>query len=295
MPSPAPEPLAIVRSLGLAGGVRATPVAGGTDTTIWRVETGRAAYALRLYRQGQAAVAEREVIAMSAAAGAGLAVPSVHASGTWQGRPVLLMSWMPGHPLADEVGGHPWRGWRLGAEFGNAQAALHRVPVPAALRRHPVPWIEWAGPDEALRARLQAVSDQPGVLLHLDYHPRNVLVAEGRVSAVIDWANVRSGDRRADLARTASILRFAPLGVALSPPAARLARTALMAGWRRGYRHMAGATGGMAPFYAWAGSVMLRDLTPRLGRPDLPWLTPAFLVRVQDWTAAWRSRAGLPP
>jgi hypothetical protein len=50
--------------------------------------------------------------------------------------------------------------------------------------------------------------------------------------------------------------------------------------------------GGMAPFYAWAGEVMIRDLTPRLGRPDLPWLDRQFLERVRQWADGWRERAG---
>jgi len=289
-----PDPLAIARSLGLADGERATAVAGGADTAIWRVDAGGATYALRLFRPEQAAMAAREVVAMGAAADGGLPVPSIRAAGTWQDRPALLMPWLPGRTVEDELGRRPWRGWRLGVEFGRVQAAVHGVPAPAALRDHPLPWIEWATPDDALRHRLRAIVDQPEALLHLDYHPRNVLVVDGRVSAVLDWANARAGDRRADLARTASILRFAPLAGGAPPFAARLARAAFTAGWRRGYRAVAGPTTEMAPFYAWAGAVIIRDLAPRLGRPDLTWLTPAFFARVRSWTAAWRARAGLP-
>jgi aminoglycoside phosphotransferase (APT) family kinase protein len=173
------------------------------------------------------------------------------------------------------------------------QAAIHSIPAPSALR-HPVPWVEWADPDEALRRRLLDRASVSDVLLHLDFHPMNVLVQHQRVTAVLDWANARAGDPRADLARTASILRFAPLAGALPPPVSYAARRALEAGWRRGYREVAGLVSGMAPFYAWAGAVMVRDLSPRLERPDLPWLTPAFLDRVQTWTKVWRARARLP-
>ena len=122
----------------------------------------------------------------------------------------------------------------------------------------------------------------------------NVLVADGRVSAVLDWANARVGDPRADLARTASILRFAPLDPGVLRPLESLVRRLFIAGWRRGYREVAGPIGGMAPFYAWAGAVLIHDLTPRLGRPDLPWLDPnswsAFgSGRMAGWSErAWR-------
>jgi aminoglycoside phosphotransferase (APT) family kinase protein len=36
--------------------------------------------------------------------------------------------------------------------------------------------------------------------IHADLHPRNVLVHDGRISAVIDWGDLAQGDRAADLA-----------------------------------------------------------------------------------------------
>lgn len=266
------------------------PVPGGADTLIWRVEHASQLYALRLFSPDQAAMSRREVAAMETAGSAGLPVPEIHAAGSWNGRPALLLSWMPGRPLKHELALHPWRARALGRAFGQAQAAIHRVPAPVSLL-HPLSWVEWADPDETLCARLLALAGETNVLLHLDYHPMNVLAEHGRITAVLDWANARGGDPRADLARTASILRFAPLEDVLPSPVSRIVRHALEAGWHRGYREIAGPLSGMAPFYAWAGLVMVRDLAPRLGRSDLPWLTPAYLDRVRDWAAAWRLRS----
>ena len=229
---------------------------------------------------------------MEAAASA-VPVPQIHAIGSWREHPALLIAWCPGRLLADELAARPWRAWALGVEFGRVQAAIHALPVPAALRDHPVPWEAWAGPDAALRERLEAIRPRPAVLLHLDYHPLNVLVDGGRVAGVLDWANARAGDPRADLARTASILRLAPLPGGAAGRAAWAVRRVLAAGWRRGYRQDAGSADEMAPFYAWAGAVMERDLAPRVGRPDLPWLTPAYLARVHRWAVAWQARAGV--
>ncbi len=51
--------------------------------------------------------------------------------------------------------------------------------------------------------------------------------------------------------------------------------------------------GGMAPFYAWAGGAMARDLAPKLGRPGV-WLEPRHIEAIAGWAAGWRRRAGLP-
>ena len=285
------DPVAVLAALGVAGPSRISPVTGGADATIWRVGYGEADYALRLLRGEQAAMARREVTAMAAAAAAGIPAPRVVAEGSWKNRPALLLAWMPGRLLRQEMERNPWRAWTLGIEFGRVQAAIHAVPVPATLCQHPVSWIEWAESDAALRERLGRSSGGP-VVLHLDYHPANVLVERRRVSAVLDWANARTGDRRADLARTAAILRFAPLGERSSPVAA-IARRAFIAGWRRGYRGIAGRVTGMAPFYAWAAAVMRHDLAPRVGRTDLPWLTPALLDEIRRWGDDWRAAVSL--
>jgi aminoglycoside phosphotransferase (APT) family kinase protein len=280
----APDPFAVLAALGFPGAASAEPVGGGSDTLIWRVDHDRERYALRVFRPEQAAMCRREVVAMAAAAAGGVPVPRVHATGAWRDRPALLLSWSPGRPLADELRDRPWRAWPLGLRFGRTQAAIHALPAPPPLLDHPVPWRAWAGADAALEACLRAVAPWEDALLHLDYHPMNVMVDGDRVTAVLDWANARSGDPRADLARTAAILRFAP--------AARTTLRLLEAGWRHGYRRAAGPVDGMAPFSAWAGAVMERDLAPRLGRPDLPWLTPEYLARVRRWTADRRARAG---
>ena len=286
------DPTAILQALGLSGHTRSTPVHGGADTLIWRIEHGGHRYALRVFRADQAVMARREVITMNAARSAGLPVPGVHAEGVWGDRPALLLNWMPGRPLKHELAASPWRAWTYGHALGQMQATIHGVPAPANLV-HPVSWVEWSNPDEVLRDHLLTVAADSEVVLHLDLHPVNVLAERGRLTAVLDWANARRGDPRADLARTATILRFGPLDDVPSPVSGLL-RQVLIAGWRRGYREIAGPVSGMSPFYVWAGMVMVRDLAPRLGRPDLPWLTPASLEQVKDWTAGWRTRADLP-
>lgn len=57
-----------------------------------------------------------------------------------------------------------------------------------------------------LAARAAKFRSAPLSLLHLDYHPQNVLVKGVRVTGVIDWVNTDIGDRHLDAATTAAIL-----------------------------------------------------------------------------------------
>ncbi len=208
---------------------------------------------------------------MAAAAARGLPVPRVEAAGAWRERPALLLAWCPGRTFLAELRARPWRAGPLGVLFGRAQAAIHATPAPEPLARRPDAWLAWAGPDEsALQAGLRALGARSDALLHLDYHLLNVMTDGRRVTGVLDWANARAGDPRADLARTLTILRLDSRRVAGSPPARLLARGVVRLferGWRRGYRGVAGRPTGLAPFYAWAGAVMARDLAPTAASP----------------------------
>jgi len=300
------DPLAVLGALGIADARAVEPVSRGSDSAIWRVERPAGVYALRLLRAGEDAQCEREVVAMGAAAKAGVPVPAIHAQGCWEGRPALLLSWCTGRPLADQLQDDPRRLWRLGAAFGQTQARIHRAPAPAVLYpEHARGWIAWTGSDEEpLQARLRALAGEATALLHLDYHLLNVMTDHRQVTGVLDWTNARAGDPRADLARTFTILCVEP-----DEPGAPLLWTVLLRrvlalAWQHGYRQ-AWAEGGdkscpldwspeeKALFYAWAGTVMARDLAPKVGRPGV-WLQPRHLDRIRRWAAHWKRRAGVP-
>jgi len=221
-------------------------------------------------------------------------IPTVRAAGVWEGRPALLIDWCAGRTLLDAFRAEPRRVWALAHAFGATQARLHAAMPPTGLLDDARTWIDWAGGGTgALGERLRAVASERSSVLHLDYHPLNVLVDAGCVTGLIDWANVHVGDRRADVARTLTILLLAPL-----PPEqpARLIRAfsrLLVAGWRHGYRAVAGPLTGMAPFYAWAGNALINDIAPRADQPG-GWLRAAHLDPARRWTAHWLARAGLP-
>lgn len=122
----------------------------------------------------------------------------------------MLLSWCPGQQMAEALISRPTQVWKLGRAFGKMQARLNAIAVPADLATECFDWIDWVGREEqALQTRLRAEVGRRG-LLHFDYHPQNVLVADGQVSAVIDWSNATVGDPRADVARTYTILSVEP-------------------------------------------------------------------------------------
>jgi aminoglycoside phosphotransferase (APT) family kinase protein len=253
---------------------------GGAATSVWLVDVGARRYALRVFKAHEVHVLKRELTVMAAAGQGGVPVPRVHAAGTHDERPALLLEWCNGQPLFDSLSRRPRHVFRLGVAFGELQRALHRVAAPADLR---ATWIDWPSAAEpALAARLRALDLRGDRLLHLDFHPLNVLADQFTPTAILDWTNAHAGDARADVARTATILRLMPR-VLKQSPMARLGSLVFELAWRRGY----GAFGDdMAPFYAWAGGAMLSDLAGRF--------PPDALGPVQRWTRAWRQRSHLP-
>jgi len=290
---PTLDPAAILIALGVNNATTITPVSGGSDTALWRVECGQTTYALRVFRQNQGDTYQRELAAMTLAHEAHLPIPTVHATTLWQERPALLLSWSPGNPLGPLLQQQPWCVWRLGRAFGRMQARIHAVPAPTLGAQPTADWITWAGSDEAkLQAMLRRIASKEAALLHLDYHPLNVLTDGTAITAILDWANARGGDPRADVARTYTILMVEPYMPGRQPLLLGMMRRIFTWSWQRGYAETAGPLRQMAPFYAWAGAVMLRDLAPRVANPT-SWWQPHHLAQIQVWAAHWKGHAGI--
>jgi aminoglycoside phosphotransferase (APT) family kinase protein len=184
--------------------------------------------------------------------------------------------------------------WRRGITFGRVQASIHAVPVPPVLKEGaPLYWLGRAGPKEAtLVERLLALGPSTDTFVHLDYHPINVLADSRGITAVIDWTNASAGDRRADLAWTATLLQIGPIPPGPLRPLLSAARRLLYLAWRRGYERAAGPMPDVTPFMAWAGTVYLNEVEPRMGRPEV-WGSERDLDAMRRWTERWKARAGL--
>lgn len=87
---------------------------------------------------------------------------------------------------------NPYRGGPLAGRIGVLEKRL--VSMTAALA---------GGADEARRILHRATRipiDVPATWIHGDLHSKNVLSIEGRISAVIDWGDICTGDPATDLA-----------------------------------------------------------------------------------------------
>jgi aminoglycoside phosphotransferase (APT) family kinase protein len=153
------------------------------------------------------------------------------------GEPFLIMERLRGGPLF-AVKSFPaaFKTFALGfVGFVRAQVQLHRLDprsvapegVPQAFQPPGVPStaplldriiqtvadrVE-AGPLPFLRDAVEWAKGRAGAfrasrdsLVHMDYHPQNVLVRGLRVTGAIDWVNADIGDRHLDAAMTSAIL-----------------------------------------------------------------------------------------
>ncbi|HEY9559035.1 MAG TPA: aminoglycoside phosphotransferase family protein, partial [Acidimicrobiales bacterium] len=125
--------------------------------------------------------------------------------------------WLPGSPAESTPFADPLDAAR---QLGELQAALHR-PAPADAPFNPYRGVPLAERDERFRQGLEALGDSidaraalgrwddlvqtppwagPPLWLHGDVHPLNVLVEDGRISAVVDFGDITAGDPASDLA-----------------------------------------------------------------------------------------------
>lgn len=272
------DPVAVLRRLGVPEPTAVERVTGGADALLWRVTADDHDYALRVldeYRQRQA---EKEVLVFRALAGTEIPGPEVIAADVESARPSYLMDWVDGRTLAeallDPATDDAVRR-RLMIDFGR----LHRLINEQSgleLPTHGPDWIAHRTPDAELGRRLAEQGAGVRRLLHLDYHPLNVLVRDDRIIAVLDWANATLGDPRLDRARTESILALLPDPDGSLAPLIERA----IADWKTGYD----APAELEPDYRrWAGAAMLVDLGPRIGSPAVPWLTEAQVDRIRAY------------
>lgn len=280
-------PHEIMRELGCPGPHSAVVLAENRGKCVWRIQGDGKTFALRMLRsdEHETALAERQ--AMDSARARGAPVPEVLATGTWNRRPVILLSWCDGHTLREAARRRPGAAFQIGMACGREQARLHETPAPPSLAS--TSWLTRFGPvDPELLERLKRVEGPPR-LLHLDCSIDNVLVARGEVTGLIDWTNACAGDGRADLARTWSLLPRRFLGGARMRAAALLWRL-VSAGWQRGYEQVAGSQRDMLLFRIWALTGVLHSR----GREEQGIAGVEHKV-LQTRLAQMRDRAGLEP
>jgi aminoglycoside phosphotransferase (APT) family kinase protein len=201
-------------------------------------------------------------------------VPEVVSADVLDGRPVLLLTWLEGVPAREALLAAPAGAAAIGERLGETLGRINRVTAPNGLAPAGE-WIERGGPALApLRDRLQRVPNAAR-LIHLDFHPLNVLMASGEVIGVIDWTNTLSGPPHMDLARSRAILRVAATVMREQPGFAEVVGAG-EAGLVAGHWRVAGPDPHPALSEAWGLAMTIEDIAGHVGKPGSG-VTPALL------------------
>ncbi|MBM7691159.1 aminoglycoside phosphotransferase (APT) family kinase protein [Peribacillus deserti] len=104
----------------------------------------------------------------------GLKVPKIYSINLCESTSVMVMQWLKGRNLYEELRNQPQSAEKLGAAFGREQAAIHSIRSSVLLEN------DWLSPKTKEESQLvHKIHAQFGpltkVFLHLDYHPLNVL------------------------------------------------------------------------------------------------------------------------
>ncbi len=156
-----------------------------------------------------------------------------------------------------------------------------------------------------LRPALQWLLDnrphqpQDKVICHGDYHPLNVLMKDGRVTGVVDWAMTVVGDPAYDVAGTRVLLAIAPMSMpAIIDSLASRLRPILVRRYTEAYERIRDLDRGRLAYYealrclmelSWVGE---RRLTQSSRSNRNPWGAPREANRL---ISRFRSISGVAP
>jgi aminoglycoside phosphotransferase (APT) family kinase protein len=269
--------------LGFPGDIAVTPMTPGLGhTMLWRVSSAGPGddLVLRMFPAGDTVHAEREALAMRTAAAHGVPVPAVVTTGAIEDRPALLMTLAPGETVATVLERRPEDTFAIGEQLGRLLGKVNGIPAPAGLAPEGA-WLERAGPAlVAVRHRLEALPN-PDRLLHLDYHPENVLMDGDEVTAIIDWTNTLPGPPHLDLGRSRAILRMVRRLPDVTPEVvAGIER--FEAGLIAGHESVHGPDPEPDLTLAWGVGMLCVDFAPQAGRPE-SWVTADLVASLERW------------
>ena len=220
------------------------PVSGGYDTRIFAFQlkgsppdfSGR--LIARVFRvDGGERRAARECALQNAVAASGYPAPRALLCCTDAaliGGAFMIMPRLAGQTLLDAAFRPSPMLFRAAGIMANAHARLHALdPVPIIQSLEKASPEQRAGGTTERLAALRQIATAPGLegmlpgiawleanlppeptqrcVLHLDFHPSNILVENGIVTGVIDWANEGFGDPATDVAATMVILTMGPV------------------------------------------------------------------------------------
>jgi aminoglycoside phosphotransferase (APT) family kinase protein len=261
----------MLERLGVDPSAEVEPAAGGASGSAWFVRAGAERYVLRV--DGSTLRTGARLAAMEAAREAGLPAPAPVRRSDEPGRIGLLLTYLEGVPVLDLVLRSVDDAIAWARRMGELQRRLHAVVAPPAV----ISVADETGRPfhlGAMRGQLPAGES----LLHLDWHPGNLLADEdrGEITGIVDWDNARRGHASLDLARTETMFTVEPFIEQLDEPSRRIIGAVRQA-WADGYGPEASAI--PAASRRWAGRVMVDDLAHRYAD------RPERLDRARHWAA----------
>ena len=155
-------------------------------------------------------IAGREARALRAAVPVGVPTPAllaIDSTGARAGVPAVLMSRLHGR-----IDWWPSDTGRWLRRLAGVLPAIHAAPLPptgmlGSFAPHPQasyqppPWARYPRAwERAAEISHGPAPELPGVLVHRDFHPGNVLWRRGKVSGVVDWQTACTGPAVADVA-----------------------------------------------------------------------------------------------
>lgn len=235
----------------------------------------------------------------------------------WFGAPFLLMAEVPGRMLLEELLARPWYVALAPRDIARTQLRLHRLP-PTGFPNPRTSFLERRSREMAeliATYRLAGLADgldwlerhrpttpERRSILHLDFHPTNLMRVPHGSLVVLDWPEADVGDPHADVATSTMMMECMPTGAASHQDrlAVALGRTYLRRAYVRAYRRRALLDRGLLTYYqAFAalrrlcayGRWLSAGPTATGSKPSsVEHLRPEHLERLVDY---FRSRTGV--
>jgi aminoglycoside phosphotransferase (APT) family kinase protein len=150
-------------------------IAAGRDSNIYEYGKGRV---LRRSRNGRSQTNEAKTMDYARAHG----YPAPEVFSVSDDGIDMVMARIDGPTMIEAASAHPWKLKRFGRELAELHQSLHLLKAP--------PWVPEA-----------PCGSGGGALLHMDFHPLNVMLSsEGPM--VVDWTRASRGDPLVDVAAT---------------------------------------------------------------------------------------------
>jgi aminoglycoside phosphotransferase (APT) family kinase protein len=191
-------------------------------------------------------------------------------SSRYFGGPFLIREEIPGKTLLSALQSSPWKLWGQPARIARLQCRLHRLSAAAFQTRcRPlldrslaemasiIQQFKWKGLEPGLQWLLdhRPGSDPKPAIVHLDFHPMNLIYGPDGSLAVLDWTEADFGDPHADLATSLMLMSTVKVGkeTALGRLTTPVGRGVLLRRYLRAYRRLEPVNKRKLSYYrAWA-------------------------------------------